>query len=324
MLVGVLAANMSSLGAAAVSHSALFIRNLYKPFAPDQTDVHYMMVGRVVIAATLGGAIAVAMAADNLLELFQYIISAPAIFGASIWLGVMWRRVTKWAVIVQMVVCLLLYAVIPTGFQAWDAARRNPAFLAETAPRTVVVDVRATSADVTAGRAARVGDTFTRRQVMPPVGILFERVVRTNPDDPASPKEGRGRFHAELWVMQATGVIFTNWSKPQLVAARFFFDALFPFVLLFLVSWVTPPAPRDALDRFFAKLHTPVQPTPEAECAALAASYADPRKFDHDKLFRGTAWEIMRPARSDYIGFFGTWALVGVVILLLWVMVTVR
>jgi SSS family solute:Na+ symporter len=236
----------------------------------------------------------------------------------------MWRRVTKWAVIVQMIVCPLLYAVIPTVFQGWDAARRNPAWLIETAPRSVVMEVRATTADVAAGHASRAGDTFTREQVMPPVGILFERVVRTNPDDPESPKEGRGRFHAELWVMRAAGIDFTHWPKSKLVAARFFFDALFPFVLLFAVSWMTPPVPRDALDRFFAKLHTPVQPTPEAEDAALAASYADPRRFDGDKLFPGTHWEILRPARSDYIGFFGTWALVGVVVLLLWGMVTIR
>ena len=324
MLVGVLAANMSSLGAAAVSHSALFIRNLYKPFAPDRTDAHYMLVGRIVIAVSLAGAIVVAVVADNLLELFQYIISVPAIFGASIWLGFMWRRVTKWAVIVQVFVCLLLYAVIPTVFQGWDAARQNPAFLIETAPRQVVAEARATAADVAAGRAPRAGDMFTREQVMPPVGILFERVVRASPDDPGSPREGRGRFHAELWVMGWFGVDFTHWSKPQLVAARFFFDALLPFLLLFTISWVTPPAPRDALDRFFAKLHTPVQPTPEAEQAELAASYADPHRFDRDKVFPRTQWEILRPARSDYIGFFGTWALVGVIIALLWAMVTIR
>jgi solute:Na+ symporter, SSS family len=324
MLVGVLAANMSSLGAAAVSHSALFIRNLYRPFAPDKSDAHYMMVGRLVIAVSLAGAIAVALVADNLLELFQYIISVPAIFGASIWLGFVWRRVTTWAVIVQMAVCLLLYAAIPTAFQSWDAARRRPAFLAETAARTVPVEAKAASADVAEGRAAHVGDRFVRRQEMPPVGILFERVVRSNAGDPASPKEGRGRFHAELWVLSWLGVDFTHWTKPQLVAARFFFDALFPFVLLFLVSWVTPPVPRASLDRFFARLHTPVQPTPEAEEAALADSYANPRKFDGDKLFPNTHWEILKPARSDYLGFFGTSALVGLIVLLLWAMVTVQ
>ena len=71
-------------------------------------------------------------------------------------------------------------------------------------------------------------------------------------------------------------------------------------------------------------MHTPVQPTPEAEQAALAAACANPGQFEHDKLFPGTHWEILKPARSDYIGFFGTWALVGVVILLLWTMVTIR
>ena len=324
MLVGVLAANMSSLGASAVSHSALFIRNLYRPIVQDKSDAHYLFVGRIVIAVTLAGAIGVAMVADNLLELFQYIISVPAIFGASIWLGFIWRRVTKWAVIIQVTVCLLLYAVVPTVFQGWDVARRHSSWTIETASRTVASTGRATDADVAAGRAAHIGDMIAREQVMPPVGILFERVVRTDPNDPTSPREGRGRFHAELWVMREVGVDFTHWSKPQLVAARFFFDALFPFLLLFLISWVTPPVSRDTLDRFFARMHTPVQATPEAEAAALADACANPGQFDRDKLFPGTGWEILKPARSDYIGFFGTWALVGVVILLLWTMVTIQ
>jgi len=38
MLVGILAANMSSLDAGSVSYAALFIRNLYKPFAPDKSE----------------------------------------------------------------------------------------------------------------------------------------------------------------------------------------------------------------------------------------------------------------------------------------------
>ncbi len=62
----------------------------------------------------------------------------------------------------------------------------------------------------------------------------------------------------------------------------------------------------------------------EAEHAALESARANPRQFDSDKVFKGENWEILKPARSDYIGFFGTWALVGVVILLLWAMVTVR
>ena len=322
MLVGVLAANMSTLDASAVSHSALFIRNLYRPFFPDRNDAHYLFVGRLVIAVTLVGAIGVAMTADNLLELFQYIISVPAIFGASIWLGFVWRRVTRWAVIIQVALCLLLYAIVPTVFQGWDTARRHAAWIIETAPRTVTATTPATPDDVAEGRATRVGEHLSHEQIVPPIGILFERVVRTDPDDPMSPREGRGRFHAELWVMQWFGVDFTHWTKPQLVAARFYFDAIFPFVLLFLISWITPPVRRDVLDQFFARVHTPVQPSPAAEAAALAESAAHPQRFDGDRLFPGTEWEILRPARSDFIGFFGTWALAGVIVLLLWGMVS--
>jgi solute:Na+ symporter, SSS family len=324
MLVGVLAASMSSLGATAVSHSALFIRNLYRPWVRGGSDAHYLFVGRIVIGVTLAGGIGVALVADNLLGLFQYIISVPAIFGASIWLGFIWRRVTRWAVILQVAICLVIYTLIPTAFPNLHAVARNPAFLEETSPRDVVVTTNATNVDVAAGRAAAAGDVIRRTHIIAPVGILFDRVARIDPADPHSPKTGLGRFHAELWVLTWLGVDFAHFSKAQLVAVRFFFDALFPFVLLFLFSWVTPPASRPVLDRFFARLHTPVQPSPEAEKSELALSYANPGRFEQDKLVPGSQWEVMKPARADYIGFFGTWALVGVVIGLLWLMVTVQ
>src|SRR5512142_3342845 len=79
MLVGVLAATMAALGASVVAYSALFVRNLYKPFVPDKSEQHYLVVGRVVIGVALAGAVAVAMLIDNLLVLYQYIISLPAI-----------------------------------------------------------------------------------------------------------------------------------------------------------------------------------------------------------------------------------------------------
>jgi SSS family solute:Na+ symporter len=324
MLVGVLAASMSSLGAMAVSHSALFIRNLYKLWAPAKSDAHYLAVGRAMVAVTLLGGLGIVALARNLLELFQYIISVPAIFGAPIWLGFVWRRVTKWAVIVQVTICLVIYALVPNLFQGLDSVARNPRFLLETASRTVVVRTDATVEDVAAGRAASVGQSIERTHVLPPVGVYFDRVAREKPSDPASPRIGLGRFNAEVWVVGWFGVDFTNWSRAQLQATRFFFDALFPFVLLFALSFVTPRVPGQALDRFFARLHTPVQATPAADSTAVAAACANPGQYERDKLFPGSQWEIMKPARSDYIGFFGTWALVGAVILLLWLMVTVR
>jgi SSS family solute:Na+ symporter len=323
MLTGVLAASMSALGAQAVTNSALFVRNLYQPLAPDRSDGHYVAIARGVIVAILLGGIVTALYADNLLNLFKYFISVPAVFGASIWLGFTWRRVTKWAVILQVPFCFALYALIPNVFPLLDSIRRNPALLRETEPQTITLATAALAEDVAAGRAERVGQTIRKPHVREPAGIFFESVVRTDPADPQSPKIGRGRFQAEIWLLSGLGLEFARCSKAQLVALRFFVDALLPFVLLFGLSVLTRPVPKADLDRFFAKLHTPVQPTQAAEREALAQATAQPSLYDGQKLWRRSNWEILRPTWLDVAGFGGSWVLVGIVLLLLWLMVTI-
>ena len=324
MLIGILAANMSTLDASSVSYSALFIKNLYKPFLPEKSEKHYLFVGRIVIAFTLLGGIAVALFVNNLLELFKYIISIPAIFGASIWLGFIWRRLTKWAVIIQVILCTIIYAVIPNLFQGLDSIRYNESFLLETVPKGVTITTEALKDDVTSGLAEFAGQTIEKEHTIPPTGIFFERVARTDPSDPLSPKIGLGRFQAEIWVLSWFGIDFTGFKKSQLVATRFFFDALFPILLLIILSCFTRPVDKEFLDRFFAKMHTPVQPTHELEEKALSESIGKVKEFEKRKLFPGSQWEIMKPTRLDYLGFGGSWVLVGLVIFLLWLMVSIR
>jgi len=324
MLVGILAANMSSLDAGAVSYAALFIKNIYKPIVPNKSEKHYLFIGRISIAVTLLGGIVVAMAVDNLLELFKYIISIPAIFGASIWLGFIWRRLTKWAVAFQVIICLIIYALLPNLFQALDSTKYNPAFLKETNAEQVVITTKALNEDVEEGRADAVGQSIKKQHTIEPVGIFFDKVARVDPSDPTSGKIGIGRFHAELWVLSWFGLDFVNFSKPQLVATRFFFDALFPFLLLFVFSFLSKPVSKTHLDRFFAKMHTPVQKTEKEEQKALEDAYKNPDKFIKDKLFPKSQWEILKPSKMDYIGFGGSWILVVVVILLLWGMVSIK
>jgi SSS family solute:Na+ symporter len=324
MLAGILAANMSTLSAASVTYSALFIRNLYQPFVSPKSERHLLQVGRIVIAATLAGGIGAALFVGNLLDLFKYFISMPAVFGASIWLGFTWRRLTRWAVIVQIFVCFGIYAIIPNVFQTWDWARSNPAFLSETRPRVVRIMTEALQEDVDGGRARAVGEKIEKPLTIEPVAIFFEKVARIRPEDPDSPRIGIGRFEAEIWVLSGLGIDFARFSKAQLVATRFFFDALFPFVLLFLLSGLTKPLPKSELDDFFAKVHTPVQPTPEDDIRAVEEARAHPEKWGRRKLRPRSNWEVMKPGRADVLGFGGTWILVGVIILLLWVMVTIR
>jgi solute:Na+ symporter, SSS family len=324
MMAGVLAASMSSLGASSVTYAALFIRNIYHPLSPGKSDRHYLAVGKIVVAATLLGGVGVALFVGNLLYLFQYFISLPAVFGASIWLGFLWRRLTKGAVIVQIFVCFAIYAVIPNVFQTWTWARTNPAFLHETNPRTVMISTAAVTDDVEAGRAAQVGEKIRKPHLIESAAVYFEKVARINPDDPKSPKTGIGRFNAEVWVLSWFGVHFENFTKAQLSATRFFFDALFPFVLLFLLSGLTRRVPKKDLDRFYGRIHTPVQPTPEEDARAVQDAYDNPDKYTARKIWPKSAWEFMKPGKWDVIGFGGSWVLVGIIIVLLWVMVTIR
>jgi SSS family solute:Na+ symporter len=273
---------------------------------------------------TLLGGIAVALYVNNLLELFKYIISIPAIYGASIWLGFMWRRLTKTAVFTQVVLCLIIYAVIPNLFPSLNWAKYNPSFLQETQSKVVRYTTSALKEDVEEGNADFVGQPIPKQHIVEPVGVYFESVARINPSDPESAKVGMGRFHAELWVLSWFGIDFSGFKKSQLVAIRFFFDALFPFVFLFLISFFTKPTPKPNLDRFFAKLHTPVQKTEEEENRALQESYDNPEKFEKDKIKPGSNWEIMKPKKVDILGFGGSWILVGVIILLLWLMTTIK
>jgi SSS family solute:Na+ symporter len=324
MLVGILAANMSTLSANAVSYGALFIRNIYRPLAPRKSERHYLTVGKIVLALTLVGGVGTALFVGNLLYLFQYFISMPAVFGASIWLGFIWRRLTRWAVIIQIFICFTIYAVVPNLFQTWTWARTHPAFLAETRPKTVMITTEALEDDVAAGRAQHVGQKIRRPHLIEPAAVFYEKVARVDPENPGSPKIGIGRFNAEIWVSSWLGIDFTRFTKAQLSATRFLFDALFPFVLLFLVSFVTKPAAKETLNRFFGRLHTAVEPTPERDEAAVRDAYARPEKFRDKKVWPKSHWEIMKPGRWDIIGFGGSWILVGLIILLLWLMTSLR
>jgi len=324
MLAGVLAGKMSSLAATCVANSALVIQNLYRPISPGRGDRHYINAGRIMIVVTIAGGAATALYIDNLLELFKYFISIPAIFGAAIWLGFIWRRLTKWAVILQVFLCFAIYAVIPNIFQNLEWARTNPRLTAETQARIVTMPAAVTAGDVAAGRATFLRQAIDKTQIQEPSAVFFEQVARRDSADPNSAKIGLGRFHAEIWVLSWLGIDFTRCSKAQLVAVRFYFDALFPFFLLFLFSLFSRPVAREDLDRFFVRLRTPVQATPEADQQALADAGRHLETFEKDKIWPGSNWEIYKPGWSDVLGFGGSWALVGVIIFLLWFMVNLR
>ena len=72
------------------------------------------------------------------------------------------------------------------------------------------------------------------------------------------------------------------------------------------------------LDRYYAKLKTPVAPTPEEDEKELVMTFANPSRFDHLRLFPGSQWQFGKWTWMDVLGFSGCWVVVGLVLALLW------
>ena len=56
----------------------------------------------------------------------------------------------------------------------------------------------------------------------------------------------------------------------------------------------------------------------EADEVEVRKSFDEPHRFDHEKLLPGTHWEFTKWTRKDVLGFFGCWAIVGFILLVLW------
>jgi hypothetical protein len=216
----------------------------------------------------------------------------------------LWRRLTKAAALVTVVLLMLIICILPYAVTAVPALRRAPALTGMTEPQVRPVTAHATLDDVRAGRAIHAGDKIVKAIRLEPVPIFFENVVHTDPADLSSPREGRGAFRTENWIVSLFGVDLRHFTPAGLLATRFWFDGLLPFFLLIPLSWLTPPTDPARVRRFYVKMKTPVAPTPEEDTASLAASYAAPERFNDQKLFPRSDWELTKWTRVDTIGFF--------------------
>ena len=140
-------------------------------------------------------------------------------------------------------------------------------------------------------------------------------------DHPASALEGRGRFSLECYLLGKVGLDVAKLAPQGREAATFYFDGLFPFMVLLFVSYLTRPTDKARVDQFYGKMKTPVGDTPELEAAAMEETRRNPGRFDHTKLVRDSTWEFCKWDRVDTIGFLiccaVSGAIIGIFVLLL-------
>ena len=318
MLAGMLAANMSTVDASAISISALFVRNLYKPLIPNRSPNHYMVAGRIATGSVLLLGAVVALVAGDIVPLLITCITLNTVFGAAVLLLFFWRRLTVPAIIISVVIWVVVVGFSPWVLPKIGTFKQTQPLLAQT-PERIVMVVAPTDIEGDSSPAQAHEDTVRAvPHIVPPRSVYFDSVARVDPFDPDSPMEGIGRFNVEVYLTGLMGVPVERFTSAALTTTRWLFDGILPFILLILLSLLTKRGDAGLADMFYAKLKTPVQPTPEEDAAAVAHSIANPNLVLQKKLFPKSSWEFGKWDRSDTLGFAACWAVVILVVAVLW------
>ncbi len=276
MLAGVLAGTMSTLAAKALAISSLFVRNVYRQIWPDLSQDKGVFYARctIVVVLVLGTVAATLM--GSFYDIVNIVLTVNIPFGAAVLMTFWWRRVTAPAVWACVVLSTLTILVVPWTASKFDVLARNP--------------------------------TLAQPSAKPGVGVFFSKVVHQNPADPTSAYMAAptrtNRFNFEAWLVSQVGVDVAAMSGTQRFTLQFFFDGLFPFAVLIVVSLLTRPTDPARVALFYGKMKTPVGDTPELEEAALEETRRHPARFDDTKLFgRNSWWEFCRWDKADTLGF---------------------
>ena len=310
MIAGILAANMAALACNSIYLSALFVRNIYKPFVKDKSDKHYINVSRIAIAIVLLLAIYIAVHYKSLMEIIKMQPLLNIIFGAPVMLLLFWKRLSLKAVYIQVIVCILLFAILPEILPQFKAVQQSEWLTQQTVEQTVIRNAPATQQDVDKGLASAVGDKIKKEAVIPPTSIFFSSVARSKPENANSPMVGIGRLNTELVVADAIGLDLANMKPSTLLTARYLIASFLPFVILIPISLFTKDKGlEENIARFYVKMKTKVIPDRELDKAELEKSYANLTRFDHTKLFPNSSWEFCKWDKQDTWGVIASFAL---------------
>lgn len=286
MLAGVLAGTMSTLAAKALAISSLFVRNVYRQIWPDISQEKGVFYARCTIVAVLILGTVAATLMGSFYDVVTIVLTVNIPFGAAVLTTFWWRRVTApavWACVILSTLCTL---VIPWTVSHVPAIANHP--------------------------------SLTIMSTKPGTGVYFSKVVHQDPNDLNSPLVAAATrtnpFNFAAFLASKAGVNVEAMTITQRFTLRFFFDGLFPFVVLIVVSLLTRPTDPKLVAEFYGKMKTPVGDTPELEAAGIAETLRNPTRFDHTKLLPSSNWEFCKWDRVDAIGFIACCSLSAAIV----------
>jgi len=276
---------------------------------------------------------------DDIFQLFIMMLSFNAMLGAAFWLGMTWRRATRPAAWLSILVTFLFTLALPFLVPLIPGVRTSPALAKQTRGYTVENAYTASPADV--GQRAReiavwetldargaaggprpaplaVGDPFTKHDYLEPQSIFWQKGLERNA---AGPPAGAGLLKVELVALDLLGFDLTRNKHALNESLTAILRVVVPFGILILVSLATRREDKARLDFFFARMRTTVNADHAADDAEVARTRADPSIRDHLKLFPDSDWEFRKWTPRDWKGQAMVVAAAAGVVLLLWALV---
>ena len=291
MLACLLAALMSSVDCYMIVCSALVVRNVYVPFIrPDADEKECLKLGRIAGGIVVLGAVVISVTMLDMFKQLQLTWIVPMTFAALFWVGMYWRRATTRAGWITVIFCLVSFFALPRIIPAVAPDLRvNPAL-------TQVNEKTATGG----GKA-----------------IYWTGGVKGTENGEL---KGEGNFRFDMLIYdKLLGIDLTKVRNATLATLDLPFKIIAPFLVMIIASLLTTPNRKEALDRLYVRMKTPVRSNPEEDESELEKSYADPTRFDKNKLFPNTSLEVQRPTRYDLVGFIVCFAIcfaiIGLVLL---------
>jgi len=341
MIACLMAALMSTADALMLTSSSLLTNNVYKPLFPNKSDRHYILMGRVFCLAYIIGGVAIALVLDDVFTLFLFMITFNSVIAAAFWLGMVWRRASRSAAWVSIIVTTLFTLLLPILVPLWPGVRSSENLSKETEGYEVErvysakeFDVRERANEIAvwealsaAGKAEgscpeqlALGDKFIKSDYIQPRSIFWQKGLVTDKD---GLQVGSGMLKVDLVLLDWLGFKLEKNKYALNETMTAIFRLVIPFGLLILVSSFTRSEDSGRLDFFYARLRTPALADHERDAIEVERVRQNPVGCADQRLFPGTNWEFRKWTAADWKGQGVVFLAGGGVILLLYLLLTI-
>ena len=322
MIVALMAALMSSASCYILVASSLLVRNLYRWIKPEQQESHYVFVGRLCSGLAIAGGVFFSIYYYDVFDQLKVAWELPVIFAATVWVAMFWRRASTSAAWISITTSAVLFFIIPILLPVANPSLRvNEKYLAMTRPQEIVRKYEAKEFDVwsrqqqieqwkeldAAGLAETpqpkplaLGEPIEITTKPPAKSIYWTKGIKAQN---GGSRSGQGFFNVEMAFLSWCGMDLASLPNPMIETLRLPFRIILPILLMVILSLFTGAVDRTVLDRFYARMKTPVNPDPEKDRTEVELSYANPTRFDHVKLFPNSQFEFTRWNKEDTYGF---------------------